>query len=80
VQSFPTLRCCERENREKDFTAAVFYWLSHEEVAARMGRALGAVGMLWLRALSRLRRELGQGSDSPRRVSWFITAEPQGRC
>jgi RNA polymerase sigma-70 factor (ECF subfamily) len=37
--------------------------LSHEEVAARMGRAVGAVRMLWLRALSRLRRELGQGSD-----------------
>ena len=37
--------------------------LSHEEVAARMGRAAGAVRMLWLRALSRLRRELGQGSD-----------------
>jgi RNA polymerase sigma-70 factor (ECF subfamily) len=37
--------------------------LSHEEVAARMGRAAGAVRMLWLRALSCLRRELGQGSD-----------------
>ena len=32
--------------------------LSHEDVAARMGRAVGAVRMLWLRALSRLRREL----------------------
>ena len=29
----------------------------------RMGRAAGAVRMLWLRALSRLRRELGQGSN-----------------
>ena len=37
--------------------------LSHEEVAARMGRAAGAVRMLWLRALSCLHRELGQGSD-----------------
>ena len=37
--------------------------LSHEEVAARMGCAVGAVRMLWLRALSRLRRELGQGSE-----------------
>ena len=37
--------------------------LSHEDVAARMGRAVGAVRMLWLRALSCLRRELGQGSD-----------------
>jgi DNA-directed RNA polymerase specialized sigma24 family protein len=37
--------------------------LSHEEVAARMGRAVGAVRMLWLRALSRLRRELGEGND-----------------
>jgi RNA polymerase sigma-70 factor (ECF subfamily) len=36
--------------------------LSHEEVAARMGRGVGAVRMLWLRALSRLRRELGRGS------------------
>ena len=35
--------------------------LSHEEVAARMGRGIGAVRMLWLRALSRLRRELGRG-------------------
>jgi RNA polymerase sigma-70 factor (ECF subfamily) len=37
--------------------------LSHEEVAARMGRATGAVRMLWLRALSHLRRELGEGND-----------------
>jgi RNA polymerase sigma-70 factor (ECF subfamily) len=37
--------------------------LSHEEVATRMGRAVGAVSMLWLRALSRLRRELGEGND-----------------
>jgi RNA polymerase sigma-70 factor (ECF subfamily) len=35
--------------------------LSHEEVAARMGRGVGAVRMLWLRALSRLRRELAPG-------------------
>jgi RNA polymerase sigma-70 factor (ECF subfamily) len=34
--------------------------LSHHEVAARMGRAVGAVRMLWLRALSRLRFELGE--------------------
>ena len=32
--------------------------LSHEEVAHRMGRGIGAVRMLWVRALSRLRREL----------------------
>jgi RNA polymerase sigma-70 factor, ECF subfamily len=37
--------------------------LSHEEVAARMGRAVGAVRMLWLRALSCLRRELAPGSE-----------------
>ena len=37
--------------------------LSHEEVATRMGRGVGAVRMLWLRALSRLRRELGPRSD-----------------
>jgi RNA polymerase sigma-70 factor (ECF subfamily) len=32
--------------------------LPHEEVAARMGRGAGAVRMLWVRALARLRREL----------------------
>ena len=32
--------------------------LSHEEVAQRLNRSVGAVRMLWLRALSRLRREL----------------------
>jgi RNA polymerase sigma-70 factor (ECF subfamily) len=35
--------------------------LSHDEVAVRMGRGLGAVRMLWVRALARLRREM-QGS------------------
>ena len=29
--------------------------LSHEEVARRMGRGTGAVRMLWVRALARLR-------------------------
>jgi RNA polymerase sigma-70 factor, ECF subfamily len=33
--------------------------LPHEEVARRMGRNVGAVRMLWVRALSRLRQELG---------------------
>jgi RNA polymerase sigma-70 factor (ECF subfamily) len=32
--------------------------LSHEEVAARMNRGVGAVRMLWVRALARLRTEL----------------------
>ena len=32
--------------------------LSHEEVAARMGRNVGAVRMLWVRALARLKEEL----------------------
>jgi RNA polymerase sigma-70 factor (ECF subfamily) len=32
--------------------------LSHEEAAQRMGRGIGAVRMLWVRALSRLRQEL----------------------
>jgi RNA polymerase sigma-70 factor (ECF subfamily) len=32
--------------------------LSHEEVARRMNRSLGAVRMLWVRALARLRQEL----------------------
>lgn len=33
--------------------------LSHEEVARRMGRNVGAVRMLWVRALARLRSALG---------------------
>jgi RNA polymerase sigma-70 factor (ECF subfamily) len=37
-----------------------FEGLAHDEVAARMGRAPGAVRMLWVRALARLRRELGE--------------------
>jgi RNA polymerase sigma-70 factor, ECF subfamily len=32
--------------------------LSHDEIAQRMGRGVGAVRMLWVRALARLRREL----------------------
>jgi RNA polymerase sigma-70 factor (ECF subfamily) len=32
--------------------------LSHDEVARRMGRCSGAVRMLWVRALARLRQEL----------------------
>lgn len=32
--------------------------LSHEETARRMGRSPGAVRMLWVRALARLRREV----------------------
>jgi RNA polymerase sigma-70 factor (ECF subfamily) len=32
--------------------------LPHEEVARRMGRGAGAVRMLWVRALTRLRQEL----------------------
>ena len=34
--------------------------LSHEDVAARLGRNPGAVRMLWVRALARLRTELAQ--------------------
>jgi RNA polymerase sigma-70 factor (ECF subfamily) len=37
-----------------------FEGLSHDEVAERMGRASGAVRMLWVRALARLRHELGE--------------------
>ncbi len=36
--------------------------LSHEEVARRMDRGVGAVRMLWVRALARLRREIGATS------------------
>jgi RNA polymerase sigma-70 factor (ECF subfamily) len=36
--------------------------LSFDEVAARMGRSTGAVRMLWLRALKKMRDELrGEG-------------------
>jgi RNA polymerase sigma-70 factor, ECF subfamily len=40
--------------------------LPHEEVARRMGRGVGAVRMLWVRALARLRQELDvpPGADS----------------
>jgi RNA polymerase sigma-70 factor (ECF subfamily) len=36
--------------------------LSHEEVAERLGRGAGAVRMLWVRALARLRREMEKGA------------------
>jgi RNA polymerase sigma-70 factor, ECF subfamily len=36
--------------------------LSHEEVAQRMGRGVGAVRMLWVRALERLRQEIEASS------------------
>jgi RNA polymerase sigma-70 factor (ECF subfamily) len=36
--------------------------LPHEEVAQRMGRGVGAVRILWVRALTRLRRELAPES------------------
>jgi len=32
--------------------------LPHQEIARRMGRGIGAVRMLWVRALARLRQEL----------------------
>ena len=43
--------------------AEVILWrniegLSHDEIARRMGRGSGAVRMLWVRALARLRQEL----------------------
>jgi RNA polymerase sigma-70 factor, ECF subfamily len=38
--------------------------LPHEEVARRMGRGAGAVRMLWVRALARLRRELDVPPDA----------------
>ena len=40
--------------------------LAHEEVARRMGRSSGAVRMLWVRALARLRQELDIHSDDER--------------
>ena len=38
--------------------------LPHEEVARRMGRGTGAVRMLWVRALARLREELQLSTDA----------------
>src|ERR1700722_11798054 len=38
--------------------------LSHEEAAGRMGRGAGAVRMLWVRALARLRQELDVTPDA----------------
>lgn len=38
--------------------------LSHEEIAQRMDRGVGAVRMLWVRALARLRQEMGESSKS----------------
>lgn len=40
--------------------------LPHEEVAQRMGRTPGAVRMLWVRALARLRDELGESGTGDR--------------
>lgn len=36
--------------------------LSHEEVAHRMGRTVGAVRMLWVRALAEVRRAISDGT------------------
>jgi RNA polymerase sigma-70 factor, ECF subfamily len=38
--------------------------LTHEEAAERMGRGAGAVRMLWVRALARLRQELAHDESS----------------
>ncbi len=38
--------------------------LSHEEAAERMGRGAGAVRMLWVRALARLREELQRNESA----------------
>jgi len=40
-----------------------FEGLAHEEVARRMGRPSGAVRMLWVRALARLKEEAEQASQ-----------------
>jgi RNA polymerase sigma-70 factor, ECF subfamily len=37
--------------------------LSHEEVAERMGRGVGAVRMLWVRALAHVRKEVDRSSS-----------------
>jgi len=40
--------------------------LSHDEIAGRMGRSAGAVRMLWVRALTRLRAEMEHAMREPR--------------
>lgn len=40
--------------------------LSHEEIAVRMNRSIGAVRMLWVRALAALREACGQELVDPR--------------
>ncbi len=57
------LRLAEALNRLPDDLQEVILLrnvenLPHEEVARRMNRSVGATRMLWVRALSRLRREL----------------------
>lgn len=42
-----------------------FDGLSHEAIAARMGRGSGAVRMLWVRALARLREEMERAGWEP---------------
>jgi RNA polymerase sigma-70 factor (ECF subfamily) len=37
--------------------------LPHEEIARRMQRSAGAVRMLWVRALARLREEIGRTGE-----------------
>jgi RNA polymerase sigma-70 factor (ECF subfamily) len=37
--------------------------LAHEQIAERMGRGAGAVRMLWIRALARLRQELEKPAE-----------------
>ncbi len=48
--------------------------LSHEEVAKRLGRNPGAVRMLWVRALARLRLEIQQ--IAPSQTAGRLTAPP----
>lgn len=46
--------------------------LPHDEIARRMGRGVGAVRMLWVRALSRLRQVIDPQNDAdPKRGSGF---------
>lgn len=35
--------------------------LSHKEIAERLGRSEGAIRMLWVRALTKLREEIEKG-------------------
>jgi RNA polymerase sigma-70 factor (ECF subfamily) len=51
------------EDHREVIVLRILEGLPHEEVARRMGRSTGAVRMLWVRALARLRADVAQAVD-----------------